>query len=64
MEIALVSIAVEAGEGKVVKGIGAAVIDREDMVYGERHILPALIGVAVLTAVIGALTQARHFLGV
>lgn len=55
--VRFVAVAVEAGQGKIFEIILAAFGDWNAMVYRKENVLPGLIGVAVFTQRVGALTN-------
>lgn len=55
--VRFVSVAVEAGQGQIFEIILAAFGDWNDMVYRKENVLPGLIGVAIFTQRVGALTN-------
>jgi len=55
--VRFVAVAVEAGQGQIFEVILAAFGDWNDMVYRKEDVLPSLIGVAIFTQRVGALTN-------
>ena len=55
--VRFVAVAVEAGQGQIFEIILAAFGDWNDMVYRKENVLPGLIGMAILTHRLGALTN-------
>lgn len=54
-----VTVAMEAGQGKIFEMIFATFGDWNDMIYRKENVLPGFIGVAILTQKVGALTNLR-----
>ena len=57
--VRFVAVAVEAGQGQIFDIVFTAFGSWNDMIYRKENVLPSLIGVAILTQKVGALTNLR-----